>query len=278
MPTTNLTPQQFADAIVARLTATSTNTISFFASGSVMPSSNVGPWLKDGTSWWVWDTGLATYVVQPTAAVSLGYVAQQAPGPDHTVYTFWIQLDGAGAAQSIQYYSSGAWHDIYAAQFAAVYAAIAAITSPTTGALLTYPVACTDGGTHQTIAVNGAYQKMNLVKYIDPNGVFDNATSRYNVPKTGIYQVSSIHQFDNSTATASGMQIGVSFYINGAGSGAGTTVAIASPPGSRWFPTFTAFMSLNAGDYVELFCYATDGVNTGNIISNNVNCSIHQIQ
>ena len=283
LPSDDMTPQEFADAMVARLTAESTNTISFFAAGSVAPTSNVGPWLKDNTTWYVWSDALGAYTPQTIAPGALGYIAQASPGPDQTVYTFWIQLDGAGKAQSIQYYSGGSWKDVYQDTFAniptnaSMNAAIAAAVAGAVGSFNAYPARATNTG--QVIGVTGAYIKLTLAADINPDGRFDNGTSRYTAPVAGIYRVSSFAQVDNSTGNAAGMQIGTAVYKNGvilAGAGSGT--GEASPPGSRWYPSWGTLISLGASDYVELWMYATDGVNAGNIIVSNINFAIELVK
>lgn len=54
--------QDFANAIATRLIVTPNSNFTSFAAGSVAPTSNVGPWFKDCTSWFVWDDTLAAYV------------------------------------------------------------------------------------------------------------------------------------------------------------------------------------------------------------------------
>ncbi len=110
-------PQEFANAFAARLSIDSQSQLSFFVSSPAEPSSNVGPWLKDGVTWYSWDSVTGAYVPQPMDYLSLKYVAQSAV-PNHNNYTFWIKLDGAGRAQSIQYWSGGSWVDVYADTFA----------------------------------------------------------------------------------------------------------------------------------------------------------------
>jgi len=107
-------PEQLKNDIVARLYAESTESISFFASGSVAPSSNVGPWLKNGTEWWVWSDDSADYIPMPVPQVSLKY-AVQFDEPDPASYLFWIQLDVNGSPLAVKTYYSGAWVDVYSA-------------------------------------------------------------------------------------------------------------------------------------------------------------------
>jgi hypothetical protein len=134
------TQQQFAEAIVSRLAITSPTTISFFVSGPTAPTSNEGPWLKNGMTWYVWNVTTGAYIPQVIEFASLQYIWQQT-APDHNLYTFWGQLDGSGKAQSIQYFVAGAWHDVYEDKFA-LYSPTTdmttAINTAITAALTTY--------------------------------------------------------------------------------------------------------------------------------------------
>ncbi len=58
------TPQQFMDALVARLSLLTQEELTLFVTGSVEPTSNQGPWLKDGTTWMVWSDDAGAYVPQ----------------------------------------------------------------------------------------------------------------------------------------------------------------------------------------------------------------------
>jgi microcystin-dependent protein len=111
------TPQQFGEVLTGRLSAESAVNISFFVSGPTAPTSDYGPWLKNGLTWWTFDTVTGAYVPQPLEAQSLKYIAS-ATSPSPTQYVFWIELDGTGKAQAIKYYSGGAWKDVYEDKFA----------------------------------------------------------------------------------------------------------------------------------------------------------------
>lgn len=122
------------DALVARLSAESEVEIAVFVTGSVEPASNVGPWLKDGTTWYVWDDVTGSYIPQILEQASLGYIVGSTE-PDHTVYQFWIQTSVGGQPQALKTYYSGAWTDVYATSLgtymtvAAFNAAIAAYST-----------------------------------------------------------------------------------------------------------------------------------------------------
>jgi hypothetical protein len=56
------TPNELAAAMVARMKIVSPNGTNFIYIGDTEPTSNVGPWLKNGTKWYVWDVSTKRYV------------------------------------------------------------------------------------------------------------------------------------------------------------------------------------------------------------------------
>jgi hypothetical protein len=61
-PTFEGTPQQFAEEMIRRMKIISPSGTNFIFVGDTEPTSNVGPWLKDGTSWYVFDEDTKRYV------------------------------------------------------------------------------------------------------------------------------------------------------------------------------------------------------------------------
>lgn len=61
-PTFVGTPNEFLRAIIERMKIVSPSGTTFIFIGDVEPTSNVGPWLKGGTQWFVWDEELKKYV------------------------------------------------------------------------------------------------------------------------------------------------------------------------------------------------------------------------
>jgi len=55
-------PQDFAEEMVKRMKIVSPTGTNFIFIGDVEPTSNVGPWLKGGVSWFVFDVDLKRYV------------------------------------------------------------------------------------------------------------------------------------------------------------------------------------------------------------------------
>lgn len=56
------TPQDFLDEFVARTKIVSPTGTNFIFIGDVEPTSNVGPWLKNGTQWFVFDNETKRYI------------------------------------------------------------------------------------------------------------------------------------------------------------------------------------------------------------------------
>lgn len=63
------TPQELAQAIADRLIIQSDQNFSSFAIGPNAPTSNVGPWLKDCQTWYVWDDNAGQYVAMQFPSV-----------------------------------------------------------------------------------------------------------------------------------------------------------------------------------------------------------------
>lgn len=275
------TPQQFLDAIVARLSIESQDELSFFVTGSVAPTSDEGPWLKNGTTWYVWDVVTGAYIPEVVEFQSLRYVASQAT-PDQAQYTFWIELDGTGKATSLKYYSGGAWKDVYEDKFATYSTTVqmnSAIAAAITADAQNSPVAARLAGSQSVDVDTTAYKLSMDTVVFDPAGVYDAVSYRYVAPASGYYAITAHAQVDNDTATAATMEI--SFFIGKNGIQQVTCyqgLSVASPPGSRWYPQLSGMMQLTAGDYIEVFIVLNDGVNTGLVDVSNADWSVFKVR
>lgn len=56
------TPQELYAEMIRRMKIVSPTGTNFFVVGDLEPTSNVGPWLRGGTQWWVWDEDINRYV------------------------------------------------------------------------------------------------------------------------------------------------------------------------------------------------------------------------
>jgi len=270
------TPQEFADALVARLSIESPTTISFFVSGPTAPTSNVGPWLKNGVTWYVWDTPTASYVPQVIESQSLRYIFQNG-APDHNFYTFWGSLNGTGKAQSIQYFWNGDWHDVYEDTFALYTKTVdmnTAIDNKIATALVPYSTtiqmntaiqAAVQGvafgkgafqvvmgsSQHQAIAVSdsGTITPIFNVVAADPDGCFSG--NKYTCPANGYYIFNVILQVnaDDSNTTDLGTICNI---LKNAGVGiAGNVLQSQADPSAAMAQAVTVGpVLMNIGDQV----------------------------
>lgn len=182
------TPQQLATAIVARLSAVSANAISFFASGSVAPTSNVGPWLKNDQTWYVWSDTLATYIPEIIDPSALGYTFSQS-APDQNQFKIWFKLNGSNDPDGILIYANGAWKDTYDIRFASYSTTTQMNTaiSAAVGSQTRYPFSAIKAF-NQTFTANdpGVVVEFPTAQY-DPSSVYNGGTSTFTAPVSGIY-------------------------------------------------------------------------------------------
>ena len=61
-------PNDLFAEMIKRMKILSPSGTNFIFIGDTAPTSNVGPWLKNGTQWWVWDPGTKVYVPQDISA------------------------------------------------------------------------------------------------------------------------------------------------------------------------------------------------------------------
>ena len=85
------TPQDLFAAMLERMKIVSPTGVSFFIVSDTMPSSNVGPWLKGGTQWWVWDEQLKTYVPLDISESETKWFQVGATTPATTSPPIWLK-------------------------------------------------------------------------------------------------------------------------------------------------------------------------------------------
>jgi hypothetical protein len=212
--------QEFADAFVARLSAEASNSVSFFASGTVAPTSNVGPWLKNNITWYVWSDALAAYVPEVIEYESLKYIASQTE-PDQSKYTFWIKLDGTGKAVGIFYYSGGAWKDVYEDIFAAFTA------DHPTNAQMNTAIADAVGSQDrnafsgrklaiQTIVPDSGENDVTFgAEVYDTGDNYDPSTSTFTAPVDGIYSFKVSVLVSITSGPPASNEVGLNVVVNG---------------------------------------------------------------
>lgn len=94
--------QELANAIAARLVVTPNTNSSSFAVGSIPPSSNVGPWLKDCLLWYVYDDSTATYIPMAKGGFNQAvyYVASDTFVVPAEIYRIKVEAGGGGGGGS----------------------------------------------------------------------------------------------------------------------------------------------------------------------------------
>lgn len=90
-PTFRGTPQDLVALIVARAKIVSPSGTNFIFIGDVEPSSNVGPWLKDGTQWWVFDEATKRYAPLDISASETRWYSIGASTPTTTTPPVWLK-------------------------------------------------------------------------------------------------------------------------------------------------------------------------------------------
>lgn len=89
-PTFKGAPQDFADAMVARMKIMSPGGTNFIFTGDTAPTSNVGPWLR-GEQWWVWDPDTKQYVpLDISASLTIPFFIGNST-PSGTNPQVWLQ-------------------------------------------------------------------------------------------------------------------------------------------------------------------------------------------
>jgi hypothetical protein len=85
------TPQQLSDEMIKRMRIVSPNGVNFIFIGDVEPTSNVGPWLKGGTQWWVWNDNTNRYTPQDLSASFTAPYAIGNSTPSVTNPPLWLK-------------------------------------------------------------------------------------------------------------------------------------------------------------------------------------------
>jgi hypothetical protein len=272
------TPEQLKEAIVSRLSAESSIEVQFFTSGSIVPTSDYGPFLKDGTTWYVWDTTTAAYIPQKMEYESLKYIPSNI-APSQAKYTVWIELDGTGKAIDAKYYSGGAWKSIFEDKFAQ-YTTTTGMNAAISDAITAnnanyYTKAETDTEISDAIAATassagyGAFYTAQVGNKIITNAVdttidnfsstaynynssWNTSNSRFTAGKAGIWQFNWYAQFDGGTIATPSVEIYLYIKNPGGGIRTGGNTSSNDPEGFRWYISGSDSIQLAAGEQLEI--------------------------
>ena len=272
------TPQQFLDAITARLSIQSDTDFSVFTIGSTAPSYNTGPWLKNGRTWYVWDTTTGAYIPEILEFKSLRYIASTA-APSATDYTLWIVLDGTGKATDLRYYhvAGSAWKSIFEDKFAtysttvdmntAIANAVAAQAALDSAARNQYPFRAFKSAAAQNYtAGTGDAQIVYDAESYDPSNVFSTVNNRFTAPVTGYYYFHGSTYLQPDTGSPTDIDRQIKLRVNGNECTNWQFQVNDDTSGVMLSVTDTRYLS--AGDFVDVAIYVTStGASTWNLLN-----------
>jgi microcystin-dependent protein len=85
------TPNDMFTEMIRRMRILSPSGTNFIFIGDTEPTSNVGPWLKNGTQWWVWDPATKKYAPQDISASFTPAFSVGRSAPTVTDPPVWLQ-------------------------------------------------------------------------------------------------------------------------------------------------------------------------------------------
>lgn len=255
------TPQQFMDSMVARLNVvTAVDSVSIVSQGSVPPTSNVGPWLKNGNTWYIWSTSSGSYVPVNAEFPTLKYIASITE-PDWRIYTFWIQLNTGPTPQAGTQAIGIAYWDAPGVTWRNVYNSTFLVFQEQIGVAVTLYPCRGDGANDIPVVFTGAGTEtpiFDLSETFDPNGVFGGST--FTAGTSGYYRVDAKATFGVTAGTPTGNSIIFGIQKNGVPQ---LNDAVTAPIdnallGIRNY-SFSSIISVNFGDQIALYASITTG-------------------
>lgn len=104
------TPQELAILMVQRMKILSPNGTNFIFIGDVEPTSNVGPWLKGGTQWYVWDDAIKRYSPLDISASETKWYHIGLTTPTSTPPQVWLKTTKDATDQDPSHGSPIGWY------------------------------------------------------------------------------------------------------------------------------------------------------------------------
>ena len=108
-PTFKGTPQEFLDLLVRRTRIVSPSGTTFIFTGDTEPTSNVGPWLKDGTKWYVWDEQTKRYIPLDISDSDVEWFHFGSTSPTSAEPPVWLRTDTSGNPTGWYLWINNAW-------------------------------------------------------------------------------------------------------------------------------------------------------------------------
>ena len=108
-PTFKGKPQDLVDQLVRRARIVSPSGTSFIYTGDTEPTSNVGPWLRDGTKWYVWDETTKRYIPLDISDSDVEWFHFGATSPTSSEPPVWLRTDDSGNPIGWYLWINNAW-------------------------------------------------------------------------------------------------------------------------------------------------------------------------
>lgn len=109
-PTFRGKPQEFADELVRRMKIVSPSGTNFIYIGDIEPTSNVGPWLKGGDRWYVFDEDVKRYVPLNIDDSATTWYAIGASTPITTTPPLWLRTTQDASQANPSYGTPLGWY------------------------------------------------------------------------------------------------------------------------------------------------------------------------
>lgn len=104
------TPNELFQAMLARMRIVSPSGRNFFVIGDIEPSSNVGPWLKGGTQWWVFDEATKRYAPLDITQSEVHWYQVGSTTPTTTEPPVWLKTTGDATQDTPQFGTPISWN------------------------------------------------------------------------------------------------------------------------------------------------------------------------
>ena len=259
-------PQTFADRLSVNARLFAEQPFALFVTGATAPTSNIGPWLKDDQTWWVWSNTKGAYIPEILDPLSLRYIlSTTAPAP--VDFDVWYKLDSGldstgssnssadtGKPNGIFIYWSGQWTDVYAQKllgyptFPQMNTAIQTFTSIFGSSQFKARLSADQNYAFAGAGSQSAVIAFNVEDY-DPDNVF--GASKFTAPADGYYHITGMAQFELSSGSPTTSVITVGWNVNGTPTEALSVYDNIIGTGNRIYTGGVDFF-LHKNDYVQM--------------------------
>lgn len=248
-------PQALANAIASLLRIAPLQDWNSFIVSSALPTANVGPVLKDGREWYVWDQSTGAYV--PLTIDGAAMTSATLPLAALAAITAGAALvsNGSGGVQAV----AGAVGQVLTSN--------GATAAPTFQAPLTGQNFSITKNADQQYNSDGSEVLVVFDTVVFSNGLtFDTANSRFTCTVAGTYLFGAHLQVDQRNGTWTDVQHQGKIAVNSAAAANAVTDIVWTPDGKRNSVRPSGPLVLAVGDHV--YCYISTVHTAGEATAN----------